>query len=173
MSTVLSTKNESCRCGRNVKKGTKRNYRNTGRCNCILKHRSCNQNCKCVGHCGGIACRKKVFGSVAKTRNGPSPEKAKHILQTSMRKSPLSHSENLTISGHSFNFLEICVLCAIIHGFQDMSVDCWDTDRVYSTHISIIEALLDLGIILPIFVHSKQAIERELHTLRKQFHDDS
>lgn len=62
-------------------------------------------------------------------------------------------------------------MCAIIHGFKDMSVDCWDADKVYSTYTSIIEALLDLGIILPILVRSKQAIERELHKLRKQFHD--
>lgn len=78
----------------------------------------------------------------------------------------------LPTNGYSFNFLEICVLRAIIHGFKDMGVDCWDTDKVYSMYIAIIEALLNLGIVIPLTQCSKQAIAKELHKLKKQFDED-
>lgn len=53
-----------------------------------------------------------------------------------------------------------------------MSVDCWDTDKVYSMYIAIIEALLNLGIVIPLTQCSKQAIAKELHKLKKQFDED-
>lgn len=171
--TGKERKLQSCRCGLNKKNGShpKRNYCNTNRCKCMLKYGSCQQNCKCVGRCGGLVCKKKVIVSIKKNRNGPSPGKAKHLLQTSVRKSLLPNYE-LPTNGYSFNFLEICVLCAIIHGFKDMSVDCWDTDKVHSMYIAIIEALLNLGIVIPLTQCSKQAIAKELHKLKKQFDED-
>lgn len=152
--------------------GIKRSYRNTSRCSCILKFKSCSSKCKCIGRCGGITCRKKVVVPKEKGKKRLSPGKAKHLLQTAVRKSPLPESQKVKANGNCFNFLEICVLCAIIHGFMDMNVESWNTDKVFSMYISIIEALLDLGIVLPLTQWSKEAIEKELHKLRKQFDDD-
>lgn len=103
----------SCRCGSNKTKktGCKRRYKNVNRCQCIIKYKTCSTLCKCSGQCGGATCKKTVLLTGKKLR---SPPKMKHILQTSK----IKFQTPFTKLSFPLNFLEMCLLCAVIHSFK-------------------------------------------------------
>lgn len=156
----------SCRCGSNKTKktGCKRRYKNVNRCQCIIKYKTCSTLCKCSGQCGGATCKKTVLLTGKKLR---SPPKMKHILQTSKIKFQ-TPSTKLTFP---LNFLEMCLLCAVIHSFKISGKQFVAAD-VHSMYIQVIDSLLEIGIVLPLERRTLHSLYTEITKIEKDFSSD-
>ena len=160
-------KQQFCRCGMNNAKAkpSKKKYFSRNRCKCILKSRTCHIGCKCDGRCGGLQCKSIVLSdSMTQKKATKRYTKVKHSLQKSKVK--LLSTEK---HGFQLNFMEICILCAIMQNFKSIGKDCFDTKGIYCMYTKIINSLLDLGIVLPVNLWNEKKIHNEINKLKKHF----
>ena len=154
----------SCRCGSNKSQNNvqRRKYKSQARCQCLLKYRGCSRLCKCSGQCGGGKCKELVL---CKGNKGSLLPKLRHILQTSKRNLQPPRSSDST---SALNFLEICLLCAVIHYFKNSGKQC-GVDDVQSMYIKVIDSLMEIGIALPLERRTFNVLYNEIIKLKKDF----
>lgn len=156
-----------CRCGR-VKKGGKcRKYVSRNRCKCIVSPmKSCSLKCKCAGHCGETMCKRRVK-KISNKQKKQRP-RAKHVLQTCKEKIPKCMPQGQ--EKNPPNFLELCILCAIIHfvKFGSMNSSNYE-NNMYAFYTSIIDVLQSHGICLPISKLSEDVVTTKLKSMAKNF----
>jgi hypothetical protein len=102
-----------------------------------------------------------------KKNNKISPSKRiKHTLQKSKEKLSIpdpSCNDNLP------NFLEVCVLCTIIHFFNSGRINSWDHDIAYGIYTGVIDSLLQIGFVIPLRKFTREIVWKRLEILKKQF----
>ena len=92
-------------------------------------------------------------------------KKGKHRLQSSRIKLTDSSADH---NGSQCNFLEVCVLSAIIQHLKSVegSTFYWDVNRIHDMYHLVISSLLSLGIVLPLS-WSRNTTEKEVEKLEK------
>ncbi len=97
-----------------------------------------------------------------------STQKMRHVLQTSNRKLKPSASN----AANSFNFLEVCVLCAIMLVLKKKTGGQCRPEDVHSMYNPVIDSLLEFGIILPLERRRMDAVFNEFKKLEKDFDEN-
>ena len=121
----------------------KRRHKNNAKRQSLVKYGGCSRLCRCSGQCDEGKCKEVVSHKGNKDRSLP---KLKHILQTSKRNlQPPRSSESMS----TLNFLEVCLLWAVIHYFKNSGKQHGVVD-VQSIYIQVIDSSLEIGIALPL-----------------------
>ena len=107
-------------------------------------------------------CKAKVLKPHKKDTK--QPKRAKHTLQRSNTQVFMKDDDRCT------NFLEVCLLCTMIHFFRAGLFDSWDVDMAYQIYTACIDGLHALGIVLsPLRRWTKEFIWKKLQQLTKEF----
>ena len=72
-------------------------------------------------------------------------------------------------STSALNFLETCLLCAVIHYFKNSGKQC-GVDDVQAMYIKVIDSLMEIGIALPL-ERTFNVLYNEIIKLKKDFDD--
>ena len=98
---------------------------------------------------------------------GSSLPKLRHILQTSKRN--LQPPPNSDFKS-ALNFLEMFLLCAVIHYFKNSGKQC-GVDDVQAMYIKVIDSLMEIGIALSLEKRTFNVLYNEIIKLKKDFDD--
>ena len=73
-------------------------------------------------------------------------------------------------STSALNFLEICLLCDVIHYFKNSGKQC-GVDDVQAMYIKVIDSLMEIGIALPLQRRTFNVLYNGIIKLKKEFDD--
>ena len=104
---------------------------------------------------------------MCKGNKGSLLPKLRHILQTSKRNLQTPRSSDST---SALNFLEVCLLCAVILYFKNSGKQC-GVDDVQSMYIQVSDSLMEIDIALPLERRTFNVLYNEIIKLKKDFDD--